>query len=131
MGRNLIPGIDKIKEDWVKKEVKRILKEFKERYKVSEMYWWMPQASMYGESGQHDFSIVLRGLYWSIETKAGKNIPTENQIRFATEISSAGGISLCVNEFNLNEVSDVLSVMQEIRRIPDWMGHDFTKYRKL
>lgn len=122
MGRKLRPGIDKIDEDWVKKEVKLILDLF------PELFWDMPGAVAYGSSGRHDFIICQRGLYWTIETKAGKKPPTDNQIDFANAVAKAGGISLLVNEHNLDEVRYVCNAIAEIGRLPP--GHDFEVYRK-
>lgn len=122
MGRKLIPGVDKIDEDWVKKEVKAILDRF------PELMWDMPPAAMYGNAGRHDFIICQRGFYWTIETKAGKRPPTDNQIDFANDVAKAGGISLCINEFKLGEVEYVAMYIQEKGKLP--AGHDFEVYRK-
>jgi hypothetical protein len=122
MGRKKIPGVDKIDEDWVKDQVKLILKRFKE------LKWDMPGATMYGASGRHDFLICQQGFFWTIETKAGKNKPTDNQIDYANDIAKAGGISLCINEFTLGEVEYVAGYIAEMGRLP--AGHDFEVYRK-
>jgi hypothetical protein len=124
MGRKLQPGVDKISEAWVKKEVKLLLAPYKN------LYYWMPQASMFGESGQHDFSICQGGLLWTIETKAGKNKPTENQIRFADDIHKAGGISLLINEYHLNLIVPVAYYINTQGKLPMHLGHDFTVFRK-
>ena len=112
-------------EAGVKKEVKRILKSYK-----PSLHWWMPSASMYGVSGQHDFIICQHGLLWTIETKYGRNVPTDNQISFAEDIRQAGGLSLCINETNLNEVSRVASYINDHISFPSVWGHDFTQWRK-
>ncbi len=123
MGRKLIPGLDKIDEDWVKKEVKLLLKPW-----LHQLHWWMPPAGMYGVSGQHDFLIVQNHRFWSIETKAGKNKPTDNQIDFANGVAKGGGISLCINEWNLAEVSFVAEYVGLHGVLPG--GHNFETYRK-
>ncbi|MES2704829.1 MAG: hypothetical protein V4649_19495 [Bacteroidota bacterium] len=115
--------MDKIDEDWVKKEVKILLKPF-----AAEMHWWMPSAGTYGKSGTHDFIITQNGLSWTIETKAGKNKPTDLQIDFANNIAKAGGISLCINEWTLAEVTYVAKYIETNLAHP--AGHDFETYRK-
>lgn len=123
MGRKLQPGVDKIDEDWVKKEVKKILDRFTPTLK-----WDMPPAAVYGKTGRHDFIICQHGLFWTIETKAGKNPPTDNQIDYADEVAKAGGISILVNEWNLVAVEYVASYVDQHRALPP--GHDFEEYRK-
>lgn len=116
------PGDKRIKEDWVKKKVKEILKTYP-RIMVD-----MPAANMYGASGRHDFIICQHGLMWTIETKAGKNKPTANQVRYAEEVKHAGGMSILVNEFNLELVSRIANSIDEYRSLPHLLATDFTKY---
>ena len=125
MGRKLQPGIDKISEGWVKSQIKDILKLYE-----PELKWDMPPASEFGNAGRHDFTICQNGLFWTIETKAGKNKPTELQINYALDIVAAGGICLCVNEFNLQDVRNVCAYINNMRRLPVHMNHDFTRYRR-
>lgn len=123
MGRKLQPGVDKIDEDWVKNQVKLILK----RYKPDGLHYYMPVAGAYGKSGTHDFIVCQQGRFWTIETKAGKNTPTDNQIDFAEDIRKAGGISLCINEHNVAEVHYVCQWVRDYGTLP--AGHDFKVYR--
>jgi hypothetical protein len=122
MGRKLVPGVDKIDEDWVKKEVKLALNAY------TKLHYYMPVAGVYGKSGTHDFIICQRGLFWSIETKAGSNKPTDNQIDFAEDIRKAGGISLCINERTIAEVHYVCQWVRDHGTLP--AGHNFEAYRK-
>ncbi|HWG89121.1 MAG TPA: hypothetical protein VN679_15155 [Candidatus Acidoferrales bacterium] len=124
MGKTLQPGVDKIPESWVKDKVKAILDHY------GDLHWDMPPASEFGTAGRHDFTICQNGLFWTIETKAGKNKPTELQINYAVDIAKAGGISLLINEFNLDEVKRVSAYINCMRRLPIHMGHDFTRYRR-
>lgn len=123
MGRALQPGKDKIKEDWVKDKVKGILNKYK-HIKVD-----MPPAAMYGNAGRHDFIVCQRGLHWTIETKAGKNGPSELQIGYAEDIKSAGGISLVINEFNYAEVDTVACYVDTFGELPYHLNHDFKAYK--
>lgn len=122
MGRKLVPGVDKIDEDWVKAQVKLTLKRF------PDLHYYMPVAGVYGKSGTHDFIICQRGLFWTIETKAGSNKPTDNQIDFANDIAKAGGISLCINEHTVAEVEYVGTFVESHGKLP--AGHNFEVFRK-
>ena len=122
MSRKLIPGTDKVDEDWVKKEVKLELK------KWPSLHFDMPPAAVYGKAGRHDFLICQRSLFWTIETKAGKNVPTDNQIDYANDIVKAGGMSLCINELTLGEVAYACEYINNFGKLPT--GHDFEVYRK-
>lgn len=122
MSRALQPGKDKITEDWVKNKVKEILKKYK-------LKWDMPPASMYGNAGRHDFLICQRGLFWTIETKAGKNTPSELQIGYAEDIKQAGGISLVINEFNFLEVDTVACYIDTFGELPYHLSHNFKTYK--
>lgn len=124
MGRGFVPGVDKIPESWVKDKVKDILNQFKS------LKWDMPPASEFGNAGRHDFVICQRGLFWTIETKAGSNKPTELQVNYAIDIWEAGGMSLCINELNYSLVLEVTSYIAEHGMLPYHLAHDFTVYRK-
>jgi hypothetical protein len=123
VGRALQPGRDKIKEEWVKDKVKELLKKYR-RIKVD-----MPPAAMYGSAGRHDFVICQRGLFWTVETKAGKNMPSDLQIGYAEDVKSAGGISLCLNEFTYAEADTVACYIESYGELPYHLNHDFRKYR--
>lgn len=124
MGRKLRPGIDKIGEDWVKKEIKDRLDRFET------LHFFMPPASEYGRSGTHDIIVCQCGLFWSIEAKAGKNPATDNQIKFANAVYDAKGLSICVNEFNLDDVIRVAAYVETFNELPYFLNHDFDKYTK-
>lgn len=123
MGRALQPGRDKIKEEWVKDKVKAILKTYK-RIKVD-----MPPAAMYGSAGRHDFLICQRGLFWTVETKAGKNKPSELQISYAEDVQRAGGICLVINEFNFHVVDTVACYIDTMGELPYHLNHIFSEYK--
>lgn len=122
-GRKLQPGVDKIKEEWVKDQVKGLLNDYKY------MKWDMPPASMYGSAGRHDFVICQRGLFWTVETKAGKNEPSPLQISYAEDVKAAGGISLIVNEFTYMEVDRVACYVDVYGMLPYHLSHNFRDYK--
>lgn len=90
----------------------------------------MPPANMYGITGRHDFIICQRGLYWTIEAKAGLNKPTENQITFAENIKAAGGMSILVNEHTLDLVDRIAGAIDISHTLPTPFASDFTAFRK-
>lgn len=120
MGRKLQPGVDKITEDWVKKQVKDILN------KYPQLKYDMPPANMYGNAGRHDFTICQKGLFWTIETKAGKNNKASAlQISYADEIRAAGGMPILVNEFNFSLVNEVASYVNFNSTLPYYLSSNF------
>lgn len=131
MGKRKQPGVDKIEESWVKGKIKDALQVY-----APTLHWWMPPAGMYGVSGQHDFIICHRQLCWTIEAKAGKNLPTDNQIVFANKVKAAGGVSIMVNELTLHKViavADYVEYVYErygIAALPHHLADDFNQWAK-
>lgn len=120
MGRRLIPGVDSIKEDWVKDRVKETLKEFRVQY-------FMPSASAFGKAGAHDFICCYKTRYISVETKAGKRPPVPLQKKFAREAQKQGGICLLINEMNYQVVRSLLLCIKANKLPNRYTGHDFEK----
>lgn len=123
MGRKFQPGVDKIKEEWVKERVKEILNAYP-KLKLD-----MPPAAMYGNAGRHDFIVCQRGLFWTIETKAGTKEPTPLQVCYAEDIRAADGMSLCVNECNYTNVAKVAAFIEEHGSLPYSLATDFLNYK--
>jgi penicillin-binding protein-related factor A (putative recombinase) len=117
MGRRLIPGKDKIDEEWVKKEVKAILKKYKVAY-------FMPSASIYGKVGSHDFICCYQGRFITIETKAGKKKPSDMQTDFAEKVQAQRGTCLLINEHNYKVVEQVLILLMHTPHVAI-RGHVF------
>lgn len=90
-----------VKESWVKEEIKKLLKEFK-------VYYFMPMGQMYGRSGIPDFICCFNGLFIGIEAKAGKNPVSDIQAMELSRIHRANGITLVINETNLDSLRTVL-----------------------
>lgn len=124
MGKKKVPGVDVINESWVKKEIKLILA------KSPNIMVDMPAANVFGTIGRHDFVMCHKGLFWSIEAKAGANTPTENQIDYALKVEKAGGISLMINEYNLDEAEAVARYIDDWGLLPAHLAHDFRVWRK-
>jgi pantoate kinase len=81
----------------VKAKIKAILKEHG-------VYFAMPIGSAFGNSGVPDFLCCVKGYFIAIEAKAGKGKTTALQDKHLEDIKKAGGVSLVVNEANLNDI---------------------------
>lgn len=89
-------------EGKVKLRVKKILKDVG-------AYYAMPATGGYGVSGVPDFLVCFKGKFIGIETKSGSNKTTELQKRNLAEIELAGGLSIVVNEGNIDELERILN----------------------
>lgn len=83
-------------EGKVKDKVKRL-------FKSMGVYYAMPATGGYGVSGVPDFLVCLKGKFIGVECKAGKGKPTALQLKNLAEIEASGGISVIVNEENLEQ----------------------------
>jgi Holliday junction resolvase len=73
------------------------------------VYYFYPVTGGYGSSGVPDIVGCYQGLFFGIECKAGKNKPTPLQKKNLEDIAKSGGVSLVVNEENMNLVSETLT----------------------
>lgn len=88
----------------VKKKVVQILKQ-------RGAYYFYPVTGGYGRSGVPDIIACYKGLFIGIECKAGTNKPTALQQKNLTDIETAGGVALVVNEENIEEVCQTLETI--------------------
>lgn len=88
----------------VKKKVRALL----ETYSA---YYAMPATGGYGASGVPDFLVCHHGRFIGIETKAGSNKPTALQLANMKQIERAGGVTLVINETNIDELAKLLRGM--------------------
>ena len=84
-------------EKKVKQAVAKLLKE-------AGAYYFFPATGGYGRSGVPDIVGCLDGNFFGIECKAGKNKPTPLQEKNLSDIKISGGISLVINEDNIDDV---------------------------
>ena len=84
-------------ESKVKKKVADVLK-------TLSAYYFYPATGGYGKSGVPDIVGCYEGKFFGIECKAGKNKPTPLQEKNLSDIKSSGGISLVINEDNIDDV---------------------------
>jgi Holliday junction resolvase len=74
-------------------------------------YYFYPVSGGYGASGVPDIVGCYRGMFFGIECKAGKNQPTALQEKNLRLIRESGGVSMVVNESNVDSVTAVLEVL--------------------
>lgn len=74
-------------------------------------YYFFPATGGYGRSGVPDIIGCLHGKFFGIECKAGKNKPTALQEKNLSDINTAGGVALVVNEENMADVRETLLSM--------------------
>lgn len=88
--------------EWeIKKQVRKILED-------TGWIYWMPNAGMYGRSGVSDFLCIKQPkLFMAIETKY-KDVATQLQLKFLTDIHEAGHFAFLIDETNIKELHDVL-----------------------
>ena len=67
-------------------------------------YYFMPATGGYGRSGIPDIVGCYKGVFFAVECKAGKGIPTALQEREIQKIIKAGGAAWVVNEDNINVI---------------------------
>ena len=85
----------------VKKKVYKILKE-------KGAYYFSPIMNGFGKMGVPDVIACYRGVFIGIECKAGKNKPTELQLKNLDDIGRSGGYALVINENNIDELLCVI-----------------------
>ena len=91
----------------VKKQIRAILDGYG-------AYYAMPIGSGYGNSGVPDFLVCYKGWFIGIEAKAGKGKTTALQDLNLDNIKKAGGLTLIINEFNLQGVNALLNTLKDL-----------------
>lgn len=76
-------------------------------------YYFYPVTGGFGASGVPDVVGCYKGKFFGIECKAGKNKPTALQFQNLMKITAAGGISLVINEENMNDVLTLIGASDE------------------
>lgn len=100
----------KTPEGLVKDKITKVLKEYG-------VYYFFPATHGFGRSGVPDVICCYKGRFIGIEAKAGKGTTTALQDRELRLIKEAGGVSLVVNENNIDELKQVLEEMRNEFRI--------------
>ena len=94
-------------EKKVKEKIKQILK-------ARGAVYCMPMGTGYGSAGVSDFIVCYKGYFIAIEAKAGKGTTTALQDKWLAEVSEAGGISIVINEGNIDEVGFLLDSIDDL-----------------
>lgn len=94
-------------EALVKRKVRKVLKQ----YGGDEAWFCFPVAGPYGRAGVPDILAVVNGIFLAVETKSGRNKPTELQKQQLRKIRMAGGLSMVVNEQNLPEFERLVQMV--------------------
>jgi Holliday junction resolvase len=92
-------------EKKVKDAVRKLLVEFG-------IYYFMPAANGFGRAGIPDIICCFGGRFIAIECKAGKGVTTALQDRELAAIRTAGGMTMVVNETNIQELREKLQWMR-------------------
>jgi Holliday junction resolvase len=68
----------------------------------------MPVTGGFGNAGVPDFVACVQGKFFGIECKAGKNTTTALQNKHLSDIRAAGGVSLVIDETNVDNVTALI-----------------------
>jgi hypothetical protein len=68
-------------------------------------YYFFPATGGYGRSGVPDIIGCFRGRFFAIECKAGRNKPTDLQLRELRRIDLSGGLGMVANEETADRVA--------------------------
>jgi pantoate kinase len=93
-------------EKLVKNKIKVILQD-------GGAYYAMPIGSGYGNAGVPDFLACVNGCFLAVEAKAGKGKTTMLQDAHLEKIRAAGGVSMVVNELNLDQLKETIKCMNK------------------
>jgi Holliday junction resolvase len=93
------------KESLVKKKIHAVLKE-RGAYAVNYI------GGAYANNGTPDILVCFCGRFIAIEAKAGRGRPTALQIKNLRDIEHAGGVSLVINETNLEYLMECLDAIK-------------------
>jgi Holliday junction resolvase len=96
-------------EKKVKTRVKKLLDELG-------CYHCMPATGGYGASGIPDIIACYQGKFIGIECKANGNKPTLLQLKHLNDISFAGGLSIVIDEHNINMLELYITGKQTINK---------------
>jgi len=77
------------------------------------VYYAMPIGSGYGNAGVPDFLACVNGRFLAVEAKAGKGKTTALQDMHLEKIKTAGGVSMVVNELNLDQLKETIKCMNK------------------
>lgn len=71
-------------------------------------YYFTPTTGGYGRSGVSDRIVCYRGLFISIEIKAKGGKVTPLQARELVSVQKAGGLSMVIDESNVDQLEEYI-----------------------
>ncbi len=86
----------------------KLKKKLKALYKECGVLLVQPIGTVFTQAGVHDHILCVRGLFVSVEVKAGKGKMTPAQLEFGRMVRRSGGFAFCVNENGLDVFADLL-----------------------
>lgn len=95
------------KEADVKEAVKKVLN-------TLGVYWFMPVQTGYGVKGIPDFVCCVKGRFFGIETKFGKNTLSTWQKKQQDKILAAGGTYMVIDEDSVAYLYNYLFAILEL-----------------
>jgi hypothetical protein len=90
----------------------KVKKKIKQNLLDAGAYYAMPIGMGMGNAGVPDFLICFQGRFIAVEAKAGKGKPTLLQLKHLKQIHEAGGLSLIINELNIEYLVQCLKNIQ-------------------
>ena len=73
-----------------------------------DIYYTMPVTGGYGNSGVPDILACVEGRFFGIECKARGKTPTALQEKHLKDITASGGVSLVIDETNVDTVRELI-----------------------
>ena len=90
----------------------KLKKKLKALYKEYGALLVQPIGTVFTQAGVHDHILCVRGLFISVEVKAGKGKMTPAQMEFGRMVRRSGGFAVCVNENGFDAFADLLHSLQ-------------------
>lgn len=93
---------------------KKIKNKVKSKLDELGCYHFMPATGGYGASGVPDIIACYKGTFIGIECKANGNKPTALQTKHLVDITNAGGVSMVIDEHNIELLELMITGRQSI-----------------
>jgi Holliday junction resolvase len=77
-------------------------------------YYFLPVSGGFGRSGVPDIIACHKGQFIGIECKANRNTPTLLQFAEMAKIDKARGLTMVINENNIDWVAETLTAIDDL-----------------
>lgn len=98
----------------------KVKKALKTLYKDLGVLCVQPIGTVFTQSGVHDHILCVRGVFVSVEVKAGRGKMTPAQVEFGRRVRLAGGFAVCVNEHGIETFSRALRGLMQPTQSVAW-----------